>query len=221
MLFVHRELAVLFVSTLCVLAFASACPTPGDGDSGNEGEGEGDGDVAPRPTLAPGCASTTCAAGQVCLSLADTEDAAACFAACTVPGDPCTTLSNRAGTCVDVDAGPACVASSDNLDGCGNRANARCNEGLTCATASNIGVQTCVRPCDPAAPTSCLSGTPGCGCRDDEVCTRFVAFPSGDGICAPPTSAGTVCGAEANGDLHPCTSGRCLVQSSPYPGFCE
>jgi hypothetical protein len=214
---------VRFVRAMAVLAgLASvvACPTPGD-ESG-EGEGEGEGEI-PGPVLASSCETNACAEGFVCVDLSAGEEAAACFARCSTEGAACSTALERAGTCErQPDVGElVCVATSVNLEGCGNGSNSRCDDDLVCASLQNLNVKTCVRACNPADPTTCLAATPGCGCRGDEVCTPFIVLASGDQICAPPAGPGAVCGIESNGDMHPCTNGRCLVQSAPFPGRCE
>ncbi len=204
------------------------CPVPDAGPAEGEGEGEGEGEPALRPGLAAACDDTPCRTDELCVDL-DGDDGPlnegpACFAACEAVGAGCVTSSNRTGTCTAVDGQPrpVCLASSVNLDGCGNRANAACEDGAVCAVLANLGgVRTCVRPCDPANPSTCLSGTEGCGCDDDEVCTSSIRLQSGDNVCAPPAGFGATCGIEANGDIHPCDSGRqCVVQGAPYPGSC-
>jgi hypothetical protein len=209
---------------LLVAAWLPACPRPADGGDGIEGEGEGDGDAAgDRPTLAASCSDGVCGAGLACVDLGvgeDDSDTAACFAVCAVVGDECTTASARPGVCTAVEGDAlVCVATSSNLEGCGNRANAACGDRTYCA-AIDVGVRTCVRPCDPANPSSCLLGGDACGCADEEVCASFIRLQSGDQICAPQAGPGATCGVEPNGDIHPCTEGVCRVQSSPWPGRC-
>jgi hypothetical protein len=77
------------------------------------------------------------------------------------------------------------VATSANLEGCGNRTNARCDVDSVCIEIGDINVLTCIRACDPANPSTCLSAATGCGCLDGAVCTSFVTLASGDGVCAP------------------------------------
>lgn len=208
------------------IASVGGCPVPEDATA--EGEGEGEVDPPARPVLAANCDATPCGDGQVCVDLdgeADPfDEGPACFAVCDVDGASCVTSSNRTGTCTTLDnqPRPVCLATSADLDGCGNRANAVCADGARCAVLVDLGgVRTCVRPCDPANPTTCRGGEEPCGCNDGEVCTSFVRLQSGDNICAPPAGFGATCGVEANGDIHPCDPGRqCLVRGAPYPGSC-
>jgi hypothetical protein len=213
-------LPCLMLATLTVIF---GCPVPQDVDIGGEGEGEGEGEA--RPVLASSCADTPCADGEVCLALRDDDDEApACFSSCDVAGASCVTASNRAGTCTARENEPAvCMATSANLDGCGNRANAVCDADSVCAVFPDLGdLRSCVRPCDLNNPTSCRSGVEPCGCDEAEVCTSFFVMQSGDNVCAPPAGSGATCGIEANGDAYPCDSGRrCLVQGAPFPGTCE
>jgi len=209
----------------CSLFGLAGCPVPADGTPDDSDAGEAE---SLSPGLANSCANTPCDEGGACVGLDPLPDAdsegPACFTVCELEGASCVTASHRTGACTALeDARLVCLATSVNLDGCGNRANAICEDGALCAVFPDLGgVRTCVRPCDPADPATCRADVEGCGCIGDEVCTSFARLQSGDNVCAPSTGPGATCGVEGNGDVHPCNSGsRCLVQGAPYPGACE
>lgn len=173
------------------------------------------------------CTRYPCEDSLLCLDITGGRDAAACFATCAEEGASCEKGAGSVGTCErapedsNAPGELVCVSTVSSLAGCGNRANARCDVDSRCLMLESFSSMSCVRVCSFDDPATCKQPGPGCGCEEGEICHSFVILANGDGTCAPPTLPGDRCGVEEDGTLHPCTGGRCLVQSAPYPGVCE